>query len=118
MADNKCPYCGSKEIGEDNGQWFCMGCGWEVPAPVATDEPEVIDENKKHRIWLRVGMSVQLSVAELRRLDNGDASVVRDAIKGGLGELDGDSYIPDEIWDDEQYKEIPEELKHEIGFDL
>ena len=124
MVDNKCPYCGSKEIGEDNGQWFCMDCGWEVPAPTETDghdetdAHEAIDENKMHRIWMRVGMSVQLSVAELRKLDAGDASVVRDAIKGGRGELDGDTYIPDEIWDDEDYKEIPEKLKHEIAFDL
>lgn len=133
----KCWNCGSENISEDNGQFFCLDCGFENPAPSDEDsengeeensengecpEPEKkeIDENKKHKIWMRVGMSVQLSVAELRKIDAGDMDVLRDAIKNGFAEPDGDGYIPDSVWDDDKIlkDEIPDELKHEINFDL
>jgi hypothetical protein len=132
----KCWNCGSENISEDNGQFFCMDCGFENPAPSDDDfgeaeensesgecpEPEKkeIDENKKHKIWMRVGMSVQLSVAELRKIDEGDMGVLRDAIKNGFAEPDGDGYIPDSVWDDDKIlkDEIPDELKHEINFNL
>lgn len=140
----KCWNCGSENISEDNGQFFCMDCGFENPAPSDDDlgeaeensengeeensengecpEPEKteIDENKKHKIWMRVGMSVQLSVAELRKIDAGDMDVLRDAIKNGFAEPDGDGYIPDSVWEDDEIPEdeIPDELKHEINFNL
>lgn len=125
----KCWNCGSENISEDNGQFFCLDCGFANPAPSDEDsengecpEPEQneIDENKKHKIWMRVGMSVQLSVAELRKIDAGDMDVLRDAIKNGFAEPDGDGYIPDSVWDDDKIlkDEIPDELKHEINFDL
>lgn len=113
----KCPVCGATDSSCDNGQWFCMNCGMEVPAP----KEETIDKKKEIPVWFRIGFTIPLTIEDLEKLNDNDDEVIekiRQKIADGTAKPDGDCYVPEDIWDDKKYKDVPEDLKKEYDFDL
>lgn len=112
---SKCSECGSTDCSCDNGQWFCMKCGMEVPAPTE------VDADKEVKVWARIGFTIPLTLAELQALDGGKdydkvIAKIRKEIKDGTAYPDGDCYIPAESFD--YADDIPGELKMEYNFDM
>jgi len=112
---NECTECGGTDCSCDNGQWFCMGCGMEVPAPTE------VDADKEVKVWARIGFTIPLTLAELHALDGGEGyeevvAKIRREIKDGTAYPDGDCYIPEEGFSRDDG--IPAALKTEYNFDL
>lgn len=64
-------------------------------------------ETKRIDVWFRLGATVNLSVADIRKIKNGDKSPLYDAMIHGRVEFGGDSYIPQDIFENQ---DIPQEL--------
>ena len=49
------------------------------------------------KIWMRLGVSLKLPPELASKVLSGDVSVLKEAIEKGYWELDGESYIPEEV---------------------
>lgn len=75
----------------------------EYPKNIRLREVEI----KRVDVWFRLGATVNLSVADIRKIKNGDKSPLYDAMIHGEVKFGGDSYIPQNILENQ---DIPQEL--------
>ena len=48
------------------------------------------------KIWMRLGVTLELTPQEANKILDGDTSTLRDVISNGKWYLDGNSYIPEQ----------------------
>lgn len=52
-------------------------------------------EEKKHKLWLRVGVTMMVSEQEAKELEGNIEGFAREALKRGDAVVDGDTYFPE-----------------------
>ena len=60
----------------------------------------IISKLTGQKIWMRLGISLNLPYELMSRLLAGDNDALKEAIKKGMWELYGESYIPNEVMEE------------------
>lgn len=109
-----CPYCGGRLMLCDE----CQHSRSSSDCDYDTDSDSCHKRAEKRKLWLRLGVSVELTLAEELALLQGDSGTVRKLFEQNRFKLDGDSYIPEDVVKEYNEKMGTHYAVQDIGFEL